>query len=93
MTKAEYEAAYPLGSVNVQDGDTVRPMTDVEWSAWVDTTWNNTNPTQTEVDANRLEAYQTESDPLFFQWQRGESTQQAWLDKVAEIQARYPEPS
>lgn len=34
-------------------------------------------------------AYQKESDPLFFKWQRGEATEQEWLDKVGEIKARY----
>jgi len=52
-------------------------------------------PTPEEkAEALRMEkqyAYQTESDPLFFKWQRGEATEQAWLDKVAEIKARYPE--
>ena len=38
----------------------------------------------------RHSAYLTESDPLFFGWQRGENTEQEWLDKVAEIRARYP---
>jgi hypothetical protein len=42
------------------------------------------------VEQNRIEAYRAESDPLFFQWQRGEATEQQWKDKVAEIQARYP---
>jgi precorrin-6B methylase 1 len=93
MTKTEYEAAYPLGSVNIQDGDTVRPMTDAEWAAWVDETWPATNPTQAEIDAERHAAYVAESDPLFFKWQRSENTEQAWLDKVAEIQARYPDPA
>jgi hypothetical protein len=37
----------------------------------------------------RAEAYRVESDPLFFKWQRGEIEQQVWLDKVAEIKARY----
>lgn len=41
---------------------------------------------------NRAEAYKLESDPLFFKWQRGEATQQQWLDKVTEIKARYPDP-
>jgi hypothetical protein len=41
-------------------------------------------------DNDKRAAYATESDPLFFKWQRGEGTEQAWLDKVAEIQARYP---
>jgi protein-tyrosine-phosphatase len=42
------------------------------------------------VEAQRAEAYRAESDPLFFKSQRGEATQQEWLDKVAEIKARYP---
>jgi hypothetical protein len=41
----------------------------------------------------RLGAYQTEADPLYFGWQRGENTEQEWLDKVAEIRARYPYPA
>ena len=54
-------------------------------------------PTPEEIEANRqaeleqlrLEAYRNESDPLFFKLQRGEVEQQVWLDKVAEIKARY----
>jgi hypothetical protein len=38
----------------------------------------------------RAEAYRNESDPLFFKWQRGEATEQEWLDKIAEIKLRYP---
>ena len=38
----------------------------------------------------RAEAYRTESDPLFFRWQRGEGTQQEWLDAVEAIRARFP---
>ena len=40
--------------------------------------------------ANRRSAFQLEADPLFFGWQRGEGIEQTWLDKVAEIRARYP---
>lgn len=39
---------------------------------------------------NRAKAYKEESDPLFFKYQRGEVTEQEWLDKVAEIKAKYP---
>lgn len=46
-----------------------------------------------ECTANRRAAYVAEADPLFFKWQRGEGTNEAWLDKVAEIRDRYPEPS
>lgn len=43
-----------------------------------------------QADAYRLEAYRNESDPLFFKWQRGEATEQEWLDKLSEIKARFP---
>jgi hypothetical protein len=43
-----------------------------------------------QVEAQRAEAYRNESDPLFFKSQRGEVSVQLWLDKVAEIKARYP---
>jgi hypothetical protein len=42
--------------------------------------------------ANRAAAYATESDPLFFKAQRGKATHQEWLDKIAEIEARFPYP-
>lgn len=48
-------------------------------------------PTQAQIDALRKSAYQTEADPLFFKWQRGESTEQVWLDKIADIRQRYPD--
>lgn len=45
---------------------------------------------QTEL---KRAAYQQESDPLFFQWQRGEPgfTEKVWKDKIAEIDARFAE--
>ena len=39
---------------------------------------------------SRVESYRSESDPLFFGWQRDENTKQDWLDKVNEIRERYP---
>lgn len=39
---------------------------------------------------NRANAYRLESDPLFFKWQRGEATEQEYLDKVEEIRHRFP---
>lgn len=44
------------------------------------------------AEESRAEAYRLEADPLFFRWQRGDGTEQEWLDKVAEIKARYPYP-
>jgi hypothetical protein len=56
--------------------------------------WTVTDKTQSEVDTIatqlRADAYRNESDPLFFKAQRGEITQQVWLDKVNEIKTRFP---
>ena len=60
--------------------------------------------TQTQVDAekhqkileacirSRLAAYRDESDPIFFDYQRGEKTKEEWMSKVDEIKKRYPKP-
>ena len=45
-----------------------------------------------EVETQRKNAYREEADPLFFSYQRGEVTEQEWLDKVAEIKLAYPYP-
>lgn len=39
---------------------------------------------------SRQAAFRDEADPLFFGWQRGENTEQAWLDKCEEIRQRFP---
>jgi ribosomal protein L9 len=39
---------------------------------------------------NRFAAYTVESDPIFFKSQRGEATNQEWLDAIAAIDARFP---
>jgi len=38
----------------------------------------------------RQSAYTAESDPLFFKWQAGETTQAEWQAKRSEIKARFP---
>lgn len=49
-------------------------------------------PSRESQSAAREKAYREESDPIFFQVQRGKATQQDWLDKIAEIEARFPYP-
>ena len=44
------------------------------------------------VENNRRNAYQKESDPIYLKWQRGDATEQDWLDKIAEIKERFPKP-
>ena len=51
MTRAEYEAQHPLGSVNVQEDGVVRPMTEEEWTAWVDDAMAAQAVQQAEVEA------------------------------------------
>ena len=43
-----------------------------------------------QVQADRLSAYQAESDHLFFEEQRGEVAAGTWAAKVDEIKARFP---
>ena len=45
-----------------------------------------------QAQAARAAAYREESDPLFFRWQRGEGTEQEWLDAVEAIRDRHPYP-
>jgi len=46
-----------------------------------------------EAEALRSAAYQSEADPLFFQYQAGEVTKDEWIAKREEIRARYPYPN
>jgi len=78
---------------------------DYDTLEWYDDT---PKPTQAELDAAwptvdyndqvaavenaRRADYQTSSDPLFFEWQRGDGTEQAWLDAVAAVKAANPYP-
>jgi hypothetical protein len=50
-------------------------------------------PTLEQQKAARAKAYVKEADPIFFKWQRGEATEQEWLDKIEEIKLRYPYPT
>jgi len=51
MTRAEYEAQHPLGTVNVQQDGETRPMTEAEWTAWVDQAMEAQAAEQSEADA------------------------------------------
>lgn len=44
------------------------------------------------VQEKRRVAYVVESDPLFFSWQAGETSEQDWVDKREEIKLRFPLP-
>lgn len=42
------------------------------------------------AERQRASAYQLESDPIFFKWQRGEGTKEDWLAAVEAIKTRFP---
>lgn len=39
----------------------------------------------------RQAAYEAEADPVFFRWQRGEASEQDWLEVVQMIRDRHPD--
>lgn len=45
-----------------------------------------------DVEKSRQFAYQSNSDPLFFGWQRGENTEQDWLNAVQAVKDAHPYP-
>lgn len=47
-------------------------------------------PSNSDQNIARKLAYQLRSDPVFFMYQRGEKTQQEWLDQVQEIKSSIP---
>jgi hypothetical protein len=95
---AVLDANYP-GALWTLNGDTYDGLT------WLD---NTPQPTQAELDAAwpavqyanqcaaveaaRLAAYEQTSDPLYFKWQRGDATEQQWLDAVNAVKNAHPYP-
>ena len=91
-------ANYP-GAQWTLDGDTYDGLT------WLSDT---PKPTQAELDAAwpqvdydnqvaaveqaRLTAYEQQSDPVFFKWQRGDATETEWREAVAKVKAENPYP-
>jgi hypothetical protein len=72
---------------------------------WLD---SSPKPTQAELDAqwttvqydkqyaqveqNRRIQYETQSDGVFFAWQRGDATELEWREAVAKVKAQNPYP-
>jgi hypothetical protein len=44
------------------------------------------------VEQARLAAYEQQSDPIFFKWQRGDATELEWREAVAKVKAENPYP-
>jgi len=69
--------------------DTPKPTQAELDAAWPQVDYQNQ---VTAVENARRAAYEAQSDPLFFEWQRGDGTEQAWLDAVAAVKAAHPYP-
>ena len=69
--------------------DTPKPSQAELDAAWPTVDYNNQ---VAAVENARRADYEAQSDPLFFEWQRGDGTEQAWLDAVAAVKAAHPYP-
>jgi hypothetical protein len=47
---------------------------------------------RTAVEQARQAAYRETADPLYFQYQRGEVTEQVWRDAVQAVKTAHPYP-
>jgi hypothetical protein len=45
-----------------------------------------------EVEKARAIAYRETSDPIFFEWQRGDATEAEWLAAVEAVKTAHPYP-
>lgn len=45
-----------------------------------------------QVEQSRLTAYEQQSDPVFFKWQRGDATEAEWREAVAKVKLNNPYP-
>ena len=89
---------------NCTEIDAVQPPVPVEFAyQWNGSEWivYNQNIIDEYLEAEKIainkmqkekrqEAYPKDSDPIFFEYQRGTKTEQEWLDAVNDIKTRYP---
>ena len=45
-----------------------------------------------QVESARASAYRETSDPIFFEWQRGDATEAEWLAAVQAVKEAHPYP-
>lgn len=69
--------------------DSPKPTEDELLSQWAEVEYETAYDL---VSAQRLNGYRELSDPIFFQYQRGEKTEQDWLDAIESVNSAYPYP-
>jgi hypothetical protein len=86
----------PVGENQTLDGSTIEILADriVETQVVRNLTAGELSSVHEQYNqqqkAGRLRAYEKEADPLFFKWQRGEATQEEWLEAVERVKSDYP---
>jgi hypothetical protein len=48
--------------------------------------------TKERIEKKRKEEYQNISDPLFFEYQRGDATKDEWLKSIEAVKQKFPYP-
>jgi len=69
--------------------DTAKPTKKALEALWAEVQYETV---YARVEQARLAEYQATTDPLFFEFQRGDVTEQAWLDAVQAVKDANPYP-
>lgn len=88
-----YLGGFGDGAIPLRGAIEVTNAPDHASQLWVSGQWQSRTYTQVEQEAKRQKDFAAEADPLFFQWQAGESTEEEWLAKRQEVRDRYPYPT
>jgi hypothetical protein len=99
----DYAAALTVLYPDAQWSLTGNDLSTLEWfsdgpapsQAQLDAAWPQVqyDLAYAQVQHDRHAAYIADADPLFFGWQRGENTEQDWLDAVQAVKAAHPYPT
>lgn len=76
------------GVIQEATGETLAQIL-ADRQAWEDGAYDRA---YAEAEQARAVAYRETADPLFFQYQRGEVTEQEWLDAVEAVKVAHPYP-
>ena len=69
--------------------DTPKPTEKALEALWAEVQYETA---YARVERARQAEYQATTDPLFFEFQRGDVTEQAWLDAVQAVKDAHPYP-
>lgn len=75
------------GSLKWFSEDREKPTLDEFYELWPEVKKEITN---FAASHKRRQEYSKTADPVFFKWQRGEATEQEWLDAVKSVKDKYP---